>query len=252
MSGHSKWKTNKGKKMAADAKKGATYTKIIKELTVVAREGGGNPDTNSRLRAVMQKAKEANMPSENVKMAIKRGTGELPGVVYETVTYEAYGPGGVAILIEALTDNKNRTTAELRNIMSKKGGNMAGAGSVSWMFTKKGYLLVEKAQAKEEELMTIALDNGAEDFKSDDKNYEIFTSPQDFEKVKQAIQDKNIKFQDAEVTMIPSSTIKVSGNDAKQLLAMIDGLEEHDDVQQVYANFDIPDEIMDQIAESEE
>jgi YebC/PmpR family DNA-binding regulatory protein len=234
--------------MVADAKKGAAYTKIIKEITMLARIGGGNPDTNPSLRTAIAKAREVNMPSDNVKMAIKRGTGELPGVVYESVMYEAYGPGGVALLTEALTDNKNRTTAELRNIMSKKGGNMAGAGSVSWMFTKKGYLLIEKSQTKEEELMTIALDAGAEDFKSDEKNYEIFTSVQGFEKVKQAIQDKGIKFQDAELTMIPSSTIKLTGNDAKQLLALIDLLEDHDDVQQVYANFDIPDEIMEQVA----
>ncbi len=252
MSGHSKWKTNKGKKALADAKKGAAYTKLIKELTIVAREGGGNPDTNSRLRAVMQKAKEANMPSDNVKMAIKRGTGELPGVVYEGVNYEAYGPGGVAILIEVLTDNKNRASAEVRNILSKKGGNMAGAGAVSWMFTKKGYFLVEKSQAKEDELMNIALEAGAEDFKSDDKNYEIFTSPQDFEKVKQAIDAKGIKCQDAEVTMIPSSLVKVSGGEAKQVLALVEALEDHDDVQQVYANFDIPDEILEQAANSEE
>jgi len=248
MSGHSKWKTNKSKKNAADAKKGAVYTKIIKELTVCAREGGGNPDTNSRLRAIIAKAREANMPSDNVKMAIKRGTGELPGVVYESVVYEAYGPGGVAILIEALTDNKNRTTAELRNIMSKKNGNMAGAGSVSWMFTKKGYILIEKSQAQEEALMTIVLDAGAEDFKSDDKNYEIITSAQDIEKVKQAVAEKGMKWLDAEVTMIPSSTIKLGGNDAKQLLALIETLEEHEDVQQVYANFDIPDEIIEQVA----
>jgi len=251
MSGHSKWKTNKGKKMAADAKKGAAYTKLIKELTVVAREGGGNPDTNSRLRAVMQKAKEANMPSDNVKMAIKRGTGELPGIIYESTMYEAYGPGGVAIMIDALTDNKNRTTAELRNIMSKRGGNMAGAGAVSWIFTKKGYFLIEKSQAKEDDLMNLVLEAGAEDMKSDEKNYEITTSPQNFEAVKQAIQNKGIKWQDAEVTMIPSSTIKLSGGDAKTLLSLIDALEEHDDVQQVYANFDIPDEIMDQVAASE-
>ncbi|PIP20677.1 MAG: YebC/PmpR family DNA-binding transcriptional regulator [Candidatus Omnitrophica bacterium CG23_combo_of_CG06-09_8_20_14_all_40_11] len=248
MSGHSKWKTNKGKKMAADAKKGAAYTKLIKEITVAAREGGGNPDTNIRLRTVMARAKEANMPSDNVKMAIKRGTGELPGVVYETVMYEVYGPGGVAIFIEALTDNKNRTTAELRNIMSRKGGNMAGAGSVSYMFTKKGYILIERAQAQEDELMTIALDSGAEDFKSDDKNYEITTTVADFEKVKQAIQNKGIKLQTAETTMIPSSTVKVAGNEAKQILALVDALEEHDDVQQVYANFDIPDEILEQMA----
>ncbi|MDO8662564.1 MAG: YebC/PmpR family DNA-binding transcriptional regulator [Candidatus Omnitrophota bacterium] len=248
MSGHSKWKTNKGKKSIADAKKGATYTKIIKELTVIAREGGGNPDTNPRLRAVMQKAKEANMPSDNVKMAIKRGTGELPGVVYETCMYEAYGPGGVAMMIEVLTDNKNRTSAEIRNIMSKKSGSFAGAGSVSWMFTMKGYFLIEKSQAKEDELMNIVLDAGAEDMKADEKNFEVFTSPQNFEKVKQAIEAKGIKPQDAEITMVPSSTIKLTGNDAKQLLSLIDSLEEHDDVQHVYANFDIPDELMDQLA----
>jgi YebC/PmpR family DNA-binding regulatory protein len=248
MSGHSKWKTNKSKKNAADAKKGAAYTKIIKEITVAAREGGGSPETNPRLRTIIARAREINMPSDNVKMAIKRGTGELPGVVYETVMYEAYGPGGVAILIEALTDNKNRTTAEIRNIMSKKGGNMAGAGSVSWMFTKKGYFLIEKNQAAEEDLMNIVLDAGAEDFKSDEKNYEIFSSLQDFEKIKQAVADKGIKWQDAEITMIPSSSIKLTGGDAKQLLALIDALEEHEDVQQVYANFDIPDEIMEQVA----
>ncbi len=251
MSGHSKWKTNKGKKMAADAKRGAMYTKLIKELVVVARDGGGNPETNSRLRAVMQKAKECNMPMDNIKNAIKRGTGELPGIVYESVMYEAYGPGGVALLIEALTDNKNRTTAEVRNIMSKKGGNMAGAGSVSWMFTMKGYFLVEKSQANEDDLLNIVLDAGAEDMKSDDKNFEIFTAPANFEKVKQAIEAKGIKTQDAEVTMIPSSSVKVTGNDAKNVLGLVEALEEHDDVQQVYANFDIPDEIMEQMAAEE-
>ncbi|MDD4894071.1 MAG: YebC/PmpR family DNA-binding transcriptional regulator [Candidatus Omnitrophica bacterium] len=248
MSGHSKWKTNKGKKAVADAKKGAAYTKLIKEITVAAREGGGNPDTNIRLRTAMTRAKEGNMPSDNVKMAIKRGTGEIPGIVYETVMYEAYGQAGVAILVEALTDNKNRTTAELRNIMSKKGGNMAGAGSVSYMFTKKGYILIEKSQAQEEDLMNIVLDAGAEDFKSDDKNYEITTSPQDLEKVKAAIQAKGITWLDAEITMVPSTTIKVTGGDAKQVLGLVEALEEHDDVQQVYANFDIPDEIMEQMA----
>lgn len=248
MSGHSKWKTNKSRKMAADAIKGATYTKIIKELTVAAREGGGNPETNPRLRAVIAKAREANMPSDNVKMAIKRGTGELPGIIYESVMYEAYAPAGVAILIEALTDNKNRTTAEVRNIISKKGGNMAGAGSVSWMFTKKGYILIEKTQAKEEELMSIVLDAGAEDMKSEEKNYEITTAVQDLENVKQALQAKGIKWASAELTMVPSSTIKVTGNDAKQVLSLIDALEEHDDVQGVYANFDIPDEILEQVA----
>ena len=251
MSGHSKWKTNKGQKGIADAKRGATFTKIIKELVVVARDGGGNPDSNPRLRAIMQKAKEANMPSDNVKMAIKRGTGELPGIIYESVTYESYGPGGVAILIEALTDNKNRSTAELRNIMSKRGGNMAGAGSVSWMFTKKGYISVEKGLIKEEDLMNIVLDAGAEDMKHDDLNYEIFTAVAELEKVKQALKDKGIKTTDAEVTMIPSSTIKVAGNEAKQLLGLIEALEDHDDVQQVYANFDIPDEILNEVTSEE-
>lgn len=248
MSGHSKWKTNKGKKMAADAKKGAAYTKLIKEITVIAREGGGNPDTNSKLRAVIAKAREANMPSDNIKMAVKRGTGEIPGIVYEPVMYEAYGPGGVAIMIDALTDNKNRTTAELRNIMSKRGGNMASAGAVSYMFTMKGYLLIEKSQAQEDDLMNIVLDAGAEDMKADEKNYEVFTSTQNFEKVKQAVQDKGIKWIDAEVTMVPSSYIKVEGHEAKQVLALVEGLEDHDDVQHVYANFDIPDEILDQVA----
>jgi YebC/PmpR family DNA-binding regulatory protein len=181
-------------------------------------------------------------------MAVKRGTGELPGVIYESVIYEAYGPGGVAILVEALTDNKNRTSAELRNIMSKKGGNFAGAGSVSWMFAKKGYFLIEKSQAKEEELMDMVLEAGAEDMKSDEKNYEITTAAQNFEKVKQILDEKGIKCQDAEVTMIPSSSIKLTGGDAKQLLGLIDTLEEHDDVQQVYANFDIPDEILEESA----
>jgi len=252
MSGHSKWKTNKSRKNAADAKKGAVYTKLIKEITVVAREAGGNPNTNFKLRALMQKAKIANMPADNVKMAIKRGTGEIPGVVYETVVYEGYGPGGVAILAEALTDNKNRTTAELRNIMSKKGGNIAGAGSVNWMFTKKGYILIEKNQAKEDELLEIVLEAGAEDLKSDDKNYEVTSDVANFEKVKQSLDVKGVKYQTAELTMIPSSSVKLSGNSAKQLLSLIDTLEEHDDVQQVYANFDIPDEIMEEINSSQE
>ncbi len=251
MSGHSKWKTNKGKKGIADAKKGATYTKIIKELVVVAKDGGGNPDTNPRLRAIMEKAKKANMPSDNVKMAIKRGTGELPGIVYEAVMYEAYGPGGVAILIDSLTDNKNRTTAELRNVMSKRGGNMAGAGSVSWIFTQKGYITVLKDKIKEDELMNIVLDAGAEDMKHEDNLYEIFTAVADLENVKKALQDKDIKWEDAELTMIPSSTIKVEGHEAKQVLNLVEALEEHDDVQQVYANFDIPDEIFEKLAAEE-
>lgn len=250
MSGHSKWKTNKGKKAAADAVKGATYTRIIKELVVIAREGGGNPDTNSRLRAVMQKAKEANMPSDNVKMAIKRGTGELPGIVYESANYEGYGPGGVAILIDALTDNKNRTSAELRNIMSKHSGNMAGAGSVSWMFSRKGYILIKKDQANEDDLMNIVIESGAEDLKSEEKDFEITTAPQKLEDVKAALQAKGIKWEEAESTMLPSSMIKVTGNDAKQLMGLVEALEEHDDVQGVYDNSDIPEEVLEELADS--
>lgn len=251
MSGHSKWASIKHKKAATDAKKGKLYTKIIKEITIAARNGGGNPDTNPILRTAIAKAKEANMPSDNVKNAVKRGTGELPGVTYETVVYEGYGISGVAIMVETLTDNKNRTTAELRNIFSKKGGNLAGAGSVSWMFSKKGYILVDKSQSKEEELMGLILEAGAEDMKSSDKNYEITTAVQDLDSVKKALIEKNITTQVAETTMVPSSAIKVSGtNEAKQILGLVEALEEHDDVQHVYSNFDIPDEILEQASVS--
>ncbi len=247
MSGHSKWASIKHKKAATDAKKGQLYTKIIKEITIAARNGGGNPDTNASLRTAIAKAKEANMPSDNVKNAIKRGTGELPGITYESVAYEGYGPAGVAIMIEALTDNKNRTTAELRNIFSKKGGNLAGAGSVSWMFSKKGYILVDKSQSKEEELMGLILEAGAEDMKSSDKNYEITTAVQDLESVKKALNQKGITPAVAELTMVPASTIKIKAPDtAKQILGLVEALEDHEDVQQVYSNFDIPDEILEQ------
>ncbi|HAH21177.1 MAG: transcriptional regulator [Omnitrophica WOR_2 bacterium GWF2_43_52] len=251
MSGHSKWASIKHKKGAADAKKGALYTRIIKEITMAARNGGGNPDMNPSLRTAMAKAKEANMPSDNVKNAIKRGTGELPGVVYETINYEAYGPGGVAIIIEALTDNKNRTTAELRNILSKKSGNMAGAGSVAWMFNKRGYIVVDKAVVQEDTLMDIALSAGAEDIKAQEKSFEVITAAGDFEKVKAALQEKGINLQSAEVTMLPTTTIKVVGSEAKQVLNLIEALEGQDDVQDVYANFDIPDEIIEQLAAAE-
>jgi YebC/PmpR family DNA-binding regulatory protein len=251
MSGHSKWAGIKHKKAIQDAKKGAAYTKVIREITAAARAGGGSPDTNAALRAAMAKAKEINMPSDNVKNAIKKGTGELPGVTYESVVYEAYGPGGVAIMIDALTDNKNRSTAELRNLLSKKNGNMAGAGSVSWMFVKKGYILVDKTQIEEDKLMSIALDAGAEDMKPEGKNYEITCAPQDFENLKNALKEKGITAQAAEVTMIPSSAVKVAGNDAKAVLALVEALEEHEDVQHVYANFDIPDDILEEISAKE-
>ena len=246
MSGHSKWASIKHKKAATDAKRGALFTKLIKEITAAARQGGGNPETNTRLRSAISRAKSQNMPTSNIDNAVKKGTGELPGVVYEEVNYEGYGPKGVAIMIDALTDNKNRTTAELRNLFSKKGGNLAGAGSVAWMFQKKGYIVVEKKDAEEEKLMTVILEAGAEDMKTVDNNYEITANPSDFEQVKKAIDDKNIKIQSAEVTMIPSSTIKITGPDAKTVLELVESLEEHDDVQHVYSNFDIPNEMLEE------
>jgi len=245
MSGHSKWKTNKGKKAAADAKKGATYTRLIKEITIIAREGGGNPDQNSKLRTVMARAKEANMPLDNIKMAIKRGTGEVPGITYESVKYEGFGPGGVAIMIDAITDNKNRCAAEVRNIMSKTGGNLGG--SVSWMFTMKGYIAIDKAGVSEDDVMTIALDAGADDIKTEGNQFEIYSAPQKTDAIKAALEAKGIKCASAEVTMVPSSTVKLDLANAKKLKDLIDALEEHDDVENVYDNSDIPDDVMAQM-----
>jgi len=246
MSGHSKWATTKHKKAAADAVKGRLFTKVTKEITVAAKEGGGDPDMNPRLRLALAKAKEANMPKDNVEKAIKKGTGELPGVVYETIHYEVYGPGGVAIMVEALTDNKNRASAEIKNILSRKGGNMAGPGAVSRFFHKKGLIVVEKSKIDEDKLMDIVLNAGAEDMKTEDKIYDITTDPKDFEKVKKALDDNKVECQLAEVTMVPTMTVKVDGAHAKQVLALVDALEDYEDVQNVYANFDIPDEIIDQ------
>jgi YebC/PmpR family DNA-binding regulatory protein len=249
MSGHSKWASIKHKKGAADAKRGQLFTKLIREITVAAREGGGKPETNSRLRTAIDRAKTANMPSDNVEKAIKRGTGELPGIIYESCIFEAYGPGGVAMLIEALTDNKNRTSAEVRNIFSKKSGSLAGSGSVAWIFQKKGYVTIDKAQIKnEDDLYTVCLDAGAEDVKLVDKNYEVICDFKDLEKIKEALKVKGIKTEAAEITMIPNSKVKVVDNDAKQLLSLIEALEEHDDVQKVHANFDIPDDVLEKIA----
>ncbi|MBI1975886.1 MAG: YebC/PmpR family DNA-binding transcriptional regulator [Candidatus Omnitrophica bacterium] len=244
MSGHSKWASIKHKKAAADAQRGKVFTKVIKELTQAAREGGGDPNGNPRLRLALEKAREANMPKDNITQAVKRGTGELPGVTYESVTYEGYGSGGVAILVQVLTDNKNRAAAEIRNLFSKKNGNMGAPGSVAWMFHQKGLILVDK-KVNEDELMTLALDNGAEDFKSDDpESYEITTTPGDFEKVKQSLVAKGIHPKYAEVTMIPANTVKVEGGAARQVLDLVQALEDHDDVQNVYANFDVPEDIL--------
>ncbi len=243
MSGHSKWATIKHKKAATDAKRGQLFTKLIKEITVAAR-GGGNPDTNPRLRVAIERGKESSMPADNIERAIKKGTGELEGISYEDMALEGYGPGGVAIFVEAVSDNKNRTTSEVRTIFSKKGGNMAGAGSVSWMFEKKGYIVVSKNTISEDKLMGIALDAGAEDMIAEDENYAIKTTPQDFFKVKKAMDDNSIKTEDAEITLLPKSTVRVEGDDVRKILDLVSGLEDHEDVQHVYANFDIPDDML--------
>lgn len=243
MSGHSKWATIKHKKAATDAKRGNLFTKLIKEITVAARSGG-KPENNPRLRVAIEHAKEASMPSDNIERAIKKGTGELEGVSYEDITLEGYAPGGVAIYVEGVSDNKNRTTSEVRTIFTKKGGNMAGAGSVSWMFEKKGYIVIAKSIIDEDKLMGIVLDVGAEDMVVEEENYAVKTAPADFYKVKKAIEDNKIKIESAEITLIPKSTVKVVGDDAKKVLDLVDALEEHEDVQNVYANFDIPDDLI--------
>ena len=249
MSGHSKWATIKHKKGALDAKRGAIFTKLIKELTVAAKNGGGNPDANPRLRTVLQKAKEANMPADNIDRAIKKGTGELPGVMYEEIQYEGYGPAGVAILIEVLTDNKNRTASEVRSVLDKKGGNMSGAGSVAWQFVKKGFIVVKKSAVDEDKLMGLVLDAGASDFNVTEDSYEISTEPNDFEKVKKAVIDAGLATETAEVTKIAANSVKVSDlAAAKQIMALMEALEDHDDIQNVYSNFDIPDAILQELA----
>jgi YebC/PmpR family DNA-binding regulatory protein len=247
MSGHSKWATIKHKKGALDAKRGAIFTKIIKEITVAARNGGGNQESNPRLRTALAKARENNMPADNVERAIKKGTGELPGVSYEEVAYEGYGPAGVAILIEAMTDNKNRTASEIRNILEKKGGSMSGAGSVAWQFQKKGLIVIKKTAAEEDNLMGIALDAGASDFTLEKDHYEIITEPHDFENVKKAITDAKVAQESAELTRIPSAMVKLGLNEAKSALALIEALEDHDDVQNVYSNIDVSDEVLQQL-----
>jgi len=250
MSGHSKWATTKHKKAALDSKRAKIFTKIIREITVAAKAGGGDPDGNPRLRTVILKAKEANMPADNIKKAVQKGTGELPGVTYEETTYEGYGPGGVALLMQILTDNKNRSVAEIRHLLGKHGGNMAEAGAVSWIFKRKGYLTLPKEGLDEEELMTLTLEAGAEDLLTDDPlNYEVIADPSDFEAVKLAIQDANLSPTFSEVTYLPQSTLHLEGKQAEQMIRLMDLLEDHDDIQDVYANFDISDEDLAKAAE---
>lgn len=248
MSGHSKWATTKHKKAAIDAKRGKSFTKLIKEITVAARIGGGDPVGNARLRVAIQKSKEQNMPADNIKRAVMKGTGELPGVSYEEILYEGYGPGGTAILVESMTDNKNRTVSEIRHVFSKHGGNMGEAGCVGWMFHKSGYIAVEKSRADEDRLMTLALDAGADDLKADDPDqYEILTAPTELERVKKALEAQGVPMTIAEVTQIPQTYVKLEGKDAELMLKLMELLEDHDDVQKVYANFDIAQDVMEKV-----
>ncbi len=242
MSGHSKWHSIKHKKAAQDAKRGKIFTKIIRELSVAARAGGGDPDTNPRLRKAIADAKAVNMPADNIKKAIMKGTGQLEGTTYEEMSYEGYGPSGVAIYVETLTDNKNRTVSELRHIFSKNGGNIGESGCVSWMFKRKGYIVVEKAQASEDKLLDIILEAGAEDLREDGSSYEIFTPPKSYEEVVDSLKENNISISVSNLGYIPKNYIKLEGKQAQQLLRLIDELEDHDDVQNVWANFDIDEE----------
>ena len=245
MSGHSKWSSIKHKKGAADAKRGKIFTKLIKEITVAARMGGsGDPDANPRLRTAILAAKAENMPKDNIERGIKKGTGELEGVDYEENTYEGYGPGGAAVFLESLTDNKNRAVADIRHIFSKCGGNLGENGCVAWMFDKKGYIVVKRSAIDEDSLMEVALEAGAEDVREDDSNFEVITAPEDFEAVKAAIDEKEIPCLDAEVTMLPQTATSLQGKEADQMIRLMDMLDDCEDVQKVYTNADIPEELV--------
>jgi len=239
MSGHSKWHTIKHKKGAADAKRGKVFTRLIKELTVAARSGGGDPGMNPRLRTIIAAAKEVNMPADNIKKAIQRGTGELPGIVYEEITYEAYGPGGSALIIETMTDNKNRTVGELRHMLEKHAGNLASTNAVAWMFSKKGLIVVEKAKADEEKLLSIALEAGADDMSDDGDNWEVLSDPGAFEAVREAVKASGVEPASAQVAMLPQNYVKLTGAPANQMIRLMDALDDHEDVKQVWSNFDI-------------
>jgi YebC/PmpR family DNA-binding regulatory protein len=242
MSGHSKWSSIKHKKAATDAKRGKIFTRFIRELTIAARSGGGDPESNSRLRHAIDGARAANMPSDNIKKAIQRGTGELDGVNYEEFSYEGYGPGGVAILADAMTDNKNRTVSEVRHVFEKYNGNLGQQGCVSWMFTRKGVILVPQSAIGEDELMEIIVENGAEDMVKEGTSYEITTATEDFDKVHEALKAKKLPIESAEISKVPSTYIKLEGRQAEQMLKLYDKLEELDDIQNVWSNFDISDE----------
>lgn len=249
MAGHSKWANIKHRKGAQDARRGKIFTRLIKEITVAARLGGGDAESNPRLRSAIAAAKAENMPKDNIERAIKKGTGELEGESYEEILYEGYGPGGVAVLVEAMTDNKNRTVAEVRHFFSKSGGNLGEAGCVAWMFNKKGSILIEKNRIDEEKLMELTLENGAEDMVEEGDVFQVITSPEDYSNVREALEKEGLSFIEAGVSMLPENTIEINDEKtANQIMKLLENLEDNEDVQNVYANLDIPDEIMEKIS----
>jgi len=252
MSGHSKWSTIKRKKGKMDAQRGKLFTKLIRVITVAARSGGGDPETNIKLKTAILAAKENNMPNENIEKAIKRGTGEIAGISYEEITYEGYGPGGVAVLIETLTDNKNRTTPEIRKIFSKNAGNLGENGCVAWMFDKRGYFIFEKDKVNEDRIIDLALEAEAEDVKTDKENIEVITFSENYDRFKNLVKENNITCLLSEITLIPKTTVDLEGKKAMQMLNLMEQLEEHDDVQKVYANFNIANEVMEEISANRE
>ena len=248
MSGHSKWATIKHKKGALDAKRGKIFTRLIKEITMAAKSGGGDPEGNPRLRTAIAAAKAENIPADNIKRAVQRGTGELPGATYEEITFEGYGPGGVALLVDVTTDNRNRTVSEIRHAFTKGGGNLGEAGSVAWMFHKKGTIVVPKAGAKEDDLMNIVLENGGEDLNDDGDNWEIVTPPNAYEAVLEAVKKGNIQVVHSELGMVPQNYIKLEGPAASQMIRLLEAIEDHDDVQNVYSNFDVDQKQLEEVA----
>lgn len=249
MSGHSKWANIKHKKGAADAKRGKVFTRLIKEITVAARMGGGDPDGNPRLRSAIATARSENMPKDNIIRGIKKGTGELEGEVYDEILYEGYGPGGVAVLVECMTDNRNRTVADIRHYFAKSNGNLGESGCVAYMFDKKGMILVDKSTTSEEALMDLALEAGADDVVEEDENFQIITAPEDFDEVREGLEKAGVVFVEASLTMVPQTTVEVTEEkSAKALLKLLDSLEGHEDVQNIHANFDIDDDLMEQLS----
>ena len=248
MSGHSRWSQIKRKKGKADVERGKLFSKILREITVAARNGGGDPKANMRLKAAMETAKEANMPADNIKRAVQKGTGELPGESYEEITYEGYAPGGVAVLVQVLTDNRNRTAPEVRHTFEKFGGNMGSAGAVAWMFERKGLIQVDAGKIEEDDLLAQALDAGAIDMRRVEKVFEITTAPAEMEAVREALQRRGVPVLEAQVSFVPQSTVRVEGKDAAAVLRLVEALEELDDVQAVHANYDIPDDVMEAIS----